>query len=209
MNNYHYIIAGLPDLSRDCMAGKTDADGLINEIKAQCSSRDVAVIEFLEKGYVPENLTESFYHEALRHRNGFLKKWFAFDLEVRNAKVRFLNQALGREYSRDVIELKDNDGTPLPDNGGFEEAGHLSQILAGNDILARERGIDDLYWAKAEELVLFHYFDLTVILGFIARLKIIDRWLRLDEDSGREMFRSLVDEVRKTFKGVQYDAANS
>ena len=208
MNNYHYIIAGLPELSRDCMSWKTDADSLIGEIKAQCSSRDAAVIDFLEKGYVPENLTEGFYSEALGHRNVFLRKWFGFDLEVRNAKVRYLNKALGRDSSRDVIVLKKDDGSPLTDGDGFEEAGRLAQVLSGDDILARERGIDDLYWAKAEELTLFHYFDLTVILGFIVRLKIIDRWLGLDEQTGREMFRRLVDEVRNTFKGVRYDAAN-
>ena len=57
MNNYHYIIAGLPDLSRDWMAGETDADAIIGEIKKLCSSRDVSVIEFLEDGYIAENLT--------------------------------------------------------------------------------------------------------------------------------------------------------
>ena len=50
----------------------------------------------------------------------------------------------------------------------------------------------------------FHYFDLTVILGFIVKLKIIDRWMKLDEATGREMFRELVDEVRGTFAGVKY-----
>lgn len=200
MNNYHYIIAGLPDLSRDWMAGETDADAIIGEIKKLCSSRDVSVIEFLEDGYIAENLTEEFYLKALSHGNRFIREWFSFDLDVRNAKVRYLNRSLGRDTDKDIISIPGREP---------EDMEKLDAVLAGTDILSRERGMDDLYWAKAEELTLFHYFDLTVILGFIARLKIIDRWMKLDEGKGREMFRSLVDEVMSTFKGVEYSPSGT
>ena len=189
MDNYHYIIAGLPELTRDRMPGDIDTDAVIGEIKAQCSAPDAAAIGLLERGHIADNLTEDFYREALSSRNAFIRRWFAFDLNVRNAKVRYLNAALGRESSRDVIDIR---------TGEFEESRQLEAVLSGSDILARERGIDDLYWAKAEELTLFHYFDIDVILGFIARLKIVDRWLKLDEDTGRQMFRELVDEVIRT-----------
>ena len=200
MNNYHYIIAGLPDLSRDWMAGETDADAIIGEIKKLCSSRDVSVIEFLEDGYIAENLTEEFYLKALSHGNRFIREWFSFDLDVSNAKVRYLNRSLGRNTDKDIISIPGREP---------EDMEKLDAVLAGTDILSRERGMDDLYWAKAEELTLFHYFDLTVILSFIARLKIIDRWMKLDEGKGREMFRSLVDEVMSTFKGVEYSPSGT
>lgn len=201
MNNYQYIIASLPELAMDGMTGEKDADTLIGEIKGLGSSRDVPVIEFLEEGYSAGKLTADFYARALSSRYPFIREWFGFDLNVRNAKVRYLNNALGREKDRDVIIAWD------PDKDGereFAEAQELDAILSTDNILDRERGIDGLYWRKAEELTLFHYFDLTVILGFIARLKIIDRWMKLDEARGREMFRVLVDEVRGTFKGVEF-----
>ena len=37
------------------------------------------------------------------------------------------------------------------------------------------------------------------------KMMIIRRWLILDEATGREMFKKLVDEVRGTFKGVEYN----
>ena len=200
MDNYHYIIAGLPELTRDRMPGDIDTDAVIGEIKAQCSAPDAAAIGLLERGHIADNLTEDFYREALSSRNAFIRRWFAFDLNVRNAKVRYLNNALGREKSQDTISLSDEE-----DSEEFEEAAKLASILSGDDIIARERGIDDLYWEKADELTLFHYFDLTAILGFIVKLKIIDRWMKLDERTGREMFRRLVDDVRGTFKGVEFN----
>ena len=53
-------------------------------------------------------------------------------------------------------------------------------------------------WAKADELVQMHIFDVDIILAFIAKLKIADRWNKLDPESGREMFRRLVQEIRNT-----------
>ena len=42
-------------------------------------------------------------------------------------------------------------------------------------------------------------FDIEAILGFIAKLKIIDRWDKLDPETGRELFRKLVEEIRSTY----------
>ena len=192
MNNYYYLVASLPDLSGNRNIGDRTAESIIGEIRERVSSGDAALVEFLEKGYVEENLTEDFYRSALSHKNGFLREWFRFDLNVKNAKVAYLNAALGRKPLQDVMPV---------DGGTFEEAAELDRILKQGDILSRERGIDDIAWKKVDELTVFHYFDMTVILGFIVKLKIIDRWMKLDEATGREMFRRLVDEVRGTFKG--------
>ena len=48
-------------------------------------------------------------------------------------------------------------------------------------------------------MTLLDSLDLEVILGFVAKLKIIDRWLQLDPDSGRALFRRLVDDIRSTY----------
>ena len=139
--------------------------------------------------------------EALRklaHRNRFIREYFRFDLSVKNAKVRYLNRALGRNPEKDTVVL-DEDATEEM----FDEASRLDSILHGKDILERERGIDDLIWGKIDDLTTYDYFDIEAILGFLAKLHIVERWYTLDEQTGREMFRKLVDEVRGTFKGVR------
>ena len=60
-------------------------------------------------------------------------------------------------------------------------------------------------WEKIGNLTTFNYFDIDAILGFITKLNIVARWYKLDEQTGREMFKKLVDEVRGTFKGVEYN----
>jgi len=64
--------------------------------------------------------------------------------------------------------------------------------------------LDDVTWEVIDSLGTFHYFDLTAVLAYVAKLHIVNRWLALDEEKGRELFRQLVQEVRGTFKGVEY-----
>ena len=208
MNNYVYIIAGLPDFTPDWKQGEKSIDDYLDQVKELLSAKDNAVLDFIMKGFDKEQLGLEFYKEAFAHRLGFIRKFFRFDFDVRNQKVRYLNHALGRDAEKDVLKMTD----PEAEENGieqeepeFKESEKLQAILEKNDILSRERGIDDLYWDKIDELTLFDYLNFDRIMGVIVKMMIIRRWLVLDEQTGREMFKKLVDEVRGTFKGVEYN----
>ena len=208
MNNYVYIIAGLPDFTPDWRQGEKSLDEFLEQMRELLSARDNETLDFIIKGFDKDQIGPDFYKDALSHRNGFIREFFLFDLNARNQKVRYLNQALARDPEKDILSLRD----PEADETGleaeepeFKEAGRLQAILEGHDILSRERGIDDLYWEKIDEITIFDYLNFDKILGMTVKMMIIRRWLILDEATGREMFKKLVDEVRGTFKGVEYD----
>lgn len=208
MNNYTYIIAGLPDFTPDWRQGDKSLEDYLAQVKELLSEKDRETLKLIEDGFNKEKIGLEFYKEALANRSSFIQDFFQFDLNVRNAKVRYLNQALGRDPQKDVLSLADPDSeengieTEEPE---FKEAARLQAILEGKDILARERGIDDLYWDKIDEITLFDYLNFSKILGMVVKMMIIRRWLLLDEEVGRAMFKRLVDEVRGTFKGVEYN----
>ena len=208
MSNYVYIIAGLPDFTPDWRQGEKSLDEYFEQMRELLSAKDNETLSFIAKGFDKDQIGLDFYKEALSHRLGFVREFFQFDLDVRNQKVRYLNQALGRAPEKDVLSLRDpeEEETGLePEEKEFKESARLQAILEGSDILSRERGIDDLYWDKIDELTLFDYLNFDKILGIMAKMMIIRRWLILDEQTGREMFKKLVDEVRGTFKGVEYN----
>lgn len=197
MSNFEYIIASLPYLTPGYhyAEGKGFQD-VLGEIRRDLSARDNATLDFLLKGFDADSLDAPFYEEALHGGNRFLREYFRFDLNLRNAKVRYLNRQLARDAEQDVLGI---------DGGEFEEASKVDAVLQEADLIAREKGLDDLTWAKVDALSTFHYFDLTAVLAYVTKLHIADRWLALDEARGRELFRKLVDEVRGTFKGVQFN----
>jgi hypothetical protein len=208
MNNYVYIIAGLPDFTPDWRQGDKSLEDYLHQVKELLSEKDQETLKLIEDGFNKEKIGLEFYKEALASRSTFIQEFFQFDLNVRNAKVRYLNQALGRDPQKDVLSLVDPDAEEQGievEEPEFKEAARLQAILEGKDILARERGIDDLYWDKIDEITLFDYLNFSKVLGLVVKMMIIRRWLLLDEEAGRAMFKRLVDEVRGTFKGVEYN----
>ena len=196
MNNYEYIVASLPVLASD-YRGPLDTDEIIGEIRAQLSPKDEALLDTLLKGFDADSLDAEFYRKALASKDRFIAGYFGYDLDVRNCRVAYLNKALGRPEGQDIMVLDEDEPRE------FEDIEKVNAVLQGSDILGRERGLDDILWECIDSLTLMEVFTLDQILGFVAKLQIVARWLRLDPQSGRELFRKLVEEIRNNKKSIE------
>lgn len=201
MANYEYIIASLPDVTREWKFADDESQAdFISWIKSQLTSKDIKTVDTLLAGGKEENLTKEFYQEALKDDNRFIREYFTFDLGFRNVKARFVNKVFGRPLSQDTIDI--NPGEEI-------DSARIEDTLSLTDILARERGLDSIRWEKISSLTTFSYFDLDAILGVIAKMGIVERWRALDEETGREMFQELIDETRASYGGVSYNPAQN
>lgn len=190
MNNYQYVIASLPDIFLDFESDGFNYESTVSEIRAHCSSRDCRLIDWLEAGSVGSNLTPHFYHTISRKNDSrFLREFILFDKWVREAKVAYLEGA--------------------PFGSDDEEYAVLKKIFSTDNLIEREMKLDTLMWEKASELVTFDLFNIDVILSFLAKARIVSRWNDLDKTKGAELFRRLVQEVRGTFSGVEFDPAKN
>lgn len=194
MNNYEYIVASLPVIEPGSRLGSSSAaNTIIDDIREQLSNKDNALVTILLDGFDPEKLNAGFYRACLGSGSRFLREYFLFDLFLRNTKVEYLNASLGRPEGKDVLLLEE-----LEDYE-FEQKEEIVEILSGTDIIGREKGLDMAIWEHVEEVTTMDVFDMDAILGFIARLKIIDRWDKLDPETGAELFRRLIKEIRATY----------
>lgn len=194
MNNYEYIVASLPVIEPGSRLGSSSvANAITNDIREQLSNKDNALVTMLLDGFDPEKLNAGFYRACLGSGSRFLREYFLFDLFLRNTKVEYLNASLGRPEGKDVLLLEE-----LEDYE-FEQKEEIVEILSGTDIIGREKGLDMAIWEHVEEVNTMDVFDMDAILGFIARLKIIDRWDKLDPETGAELFRRLIKEIRATY----------
>lgn len=180
----------MPAISLDWHPAGEDIPFLLEWVKGQLSEKDGQSLDFLLKGFKGSNLDKNFYEQALGSKVRFLREYFKEDLLLRNAKTMYLNSALGRNASDDVIDL-------LPTDSRRD----LDEIFRKEDLMAREKAIDDHMWNKANEITTFEYFSLDKILCMAAQMMIIQRWLALDEEEGRKMFNSLVADLRSGFDG--------
>lgn len=190
MENYVYIVAGLPEIALDFERGQSAYSQARDYFIEQLSEKDRGVVSLLEAGFDDSRLDRDFYERALKSRNSFIRNYFLFDLQLRDFKVDYLAQRLGRPAAPYRIDFPEMDDCP-------EEA-RIRAILENGDFVAREQQMDQLRWDKATELVSMQYFTLDVILAFLVKARLAQRWFDLDREKGAAMFRELVEGARKS-----------
>lgn len=195
MNNYHYIIAGLPELMPDFSSGGFSYPDMAAAIKEQLSDKDRRTVRWLEFGTDTSHLSTHFYRAASRHPSRFIRAYFEMDRRIRNAQATYLAQKEGKDPDRYTIGETESSKETYPE---------LQQIFQNPDLFDREHQIDRFRWDRISELTLFHYFDMDVILAFLAKGMIVGRWSSLDKEKGASLFKMYVDEVRGTFKGIDF-----
>ena len=193
MDNYVYIVAGLPELTSGFESTGFDSAALKESIMELLSERDQQLVALLEEGFDEDALGAEFYTKAAASNNHFIREYFDFDGRLRNMKVNYLAKRLGKKGEDYVVELPEAD---------FEEGKQIEEILADADFVQREQKMDELKWEKASDIARMDYFNMNAILAFMVKAKTVQRWAELDAAKGEEMFRKLVKEVRGTFEGV-------
>ncbi|PLX12590.1 MAG: hypothetical protein C0597_12890 [Marinilabiliales bacterium] len=160
-------------------------------------------------------LTEMYYKYVLKTKNKFLKQWFEFNLNLNNILIG-LNC---RQYDLDAEKnlISDNEITRsiiksnAKDFGLSVDLPYVSDIIVQaekENLMAREKGLDQIKWEKVEEITLFDYFTIEVVLAYTIKLDLAYRWLELDEEKGREMFGKIINYLKSSFEFPKEFAIN-
>ena len=189
MDNYVYIVAGLPELTSGFENTDFDYAAVKESIMELLSEKDQQLVELMEEGFDEDSLGAEFYDKAAKSKNRFIREYFDFDGRLRNMKVEYLAKRLGKNGEDFVVELSEAD---------FDEEKQIQEILADADFVQREQKMDELKWEKASDIARMDYFNMNAILAFLVKAKTVQRWVELDPAKGQEMFKKLVQEIRGT-----------
>lgn len=154
-----------------------------------------------------DQLTTLYYDYATQVSNDFLRTWFEFERDIKNIlsgltarrhKIPVENLLIGSNTVTDAIRKSNARDFSLSAEFPFVEK--IIQINENADLLMREKAIDQLRWNYIDELNTFNYFSVEVILGFVFKLNMVERWLKLDKKTGEEMFRRLLNDLENSYE---------
>lgn len=157
---------------------------------------------------VEDQLHWLFYDEVTGHANPFIRDWFSFDLDLRNVlaglSCRKMAQDDESQFSLSQSIICKNDVTELihksnaPDFSLSNQLPWIEKVVAisKNDLVEYEKNIDTLRWDTLNELTTFTYFQIETILAFIVKLDMVERWQKLDPESGKEKLEKLLSELK-------------
>ena len=138
MGNYHYIIAGLPELVLNADNKGFSYDSVRESIYWSSDEKDRRLIEWFDFGTNEENLNPHFYRAAMNSRNAFIRQYFALDLEIRNRKVDFVAGKMERDGAKYKIQVNNNAVLNLNE----EQLHRLQSIFENRNILEKEQLLD-------------------------------------------------------------------
>lgn len=162
----------------------------------------------LYPNFTPENeLTTLYYEEMLTLKYDFLRKWFTFELNLKNALLVITAKNNEIPYDNQIIpankaaaKIAHSNARDLGLTSEWPWIEKLLQISEMPDLLARERAIDLMHWEFLDEYNTFKYFSLEVLLAYYIKLSIIERWLKLDKATGEQMFRQLLGDLQNSYE---------
>ena len=160
-------------------------------------------------------LTKMYYEYVLKTKNKFLRQWFEFNQNLNNIVIGHNCRKYSLETEKQLIG--DNFVTKAilisnaKDFGLDVDLPYVSEIITlaeKDNLLAREKGLDQLKWDKIEEITLFDYFTIEVVLTYTIKLDMAYRWLELDEETSRQMFSKIIDDLKSGFEFPKEFALN-
>jgi hypothetical protein len=168
-------------------------------------------------GLTPADQLAWFFHEAMAdEENEFIREWFAFDLQLRNI-VAGINCRKGLDHieelstERDkpvaaVIVGRDDIADALlrsnaPDFGLASVLPWAERLfsLSRGPVEEFEKGVDTLRWDILDEMTISSHFRAETVFAFFIKLTIVERWLSLDPETGRERLERLLDEITSSY----------
>ncbi|WP_288243039.1 DUF2764 family protein [uncultured Bacteroides sp.] len=151
--------------------------------------------EFLHE----DSLAALYYDYAMKCRNKFVSSWFEFNLTMNNILVALT----ARKFKMDIAPLIVGDTevcealrtSGARDFGLTGEVDFLDQLVKiseTEELVEREKKIDQLRWNWMEEATFFNYFTIERLFVFLLQLEMIERWISLDKEKGNQLFRSII-----------------
>ena len=146
-----------------------------------------------------DRLAALYYAYAMKCRNKFVSSWFAFNLTMNNVLVALT----ARKFKMDIAPLIVGDTevcealrtSGARDFGLTGEVDFLDQLVKiseTEELVEREKKIDQLRWNWMEEATFFNYFTVERMFVFLLQLEMIERWISLDKKKGNQLFRSII-----------------
>lgn len=174
-------------------------------------SKWVKMQESRELNLQVKNKLQTLYFEyVLETRNQFLKDWLTFELNIKNILAAFNCEKFNYSLSNQLIQVKQENPTySLLLNRRFkpefyeENLPYTEQIfrIAESNLNPeeKEKAMDRIMWSYLDEYTFFHYFTIEKILAYVIQLEKIERWIKLDYETGKAFLNQLTEELKRSF----------
>ena len=148
-------------------------------------------------------LAAQYYAYAMNCKNKFVSAWFEFNLNLNNIQAALsarkykLDIASAIVGNTDVCEsLRTSNARDFGLGDTLTYLENVQRIAEIDELVEREKKIDQLKWEWLETESFFNYFTIERLFVFLLQLEMIERWISLDKEKGSELFRAMIQDLK-------------
>ena len=152
-------------------------------------------------------LTNAYYRHLAQSRNKFFQEVVHYQSVVGNVMVALNGRKHDIPFERSLVgddeitaALKKSRTRDFGLSNEVSDIEQLIQIFETQNLLDRELKLDHHKWHFLDESTFFNYFSIEKVLAFVLKLFIVERWMELDNERGKEMFNQLLKDLEAGFQ---------
>lgn len=160
-----------------------------------------------------ENILHALYYEfALKCSNVFLANWLNFELAIKNLLTTFnctrfdydlseqlIKHEMQPEFYSLLLNKRINNPELFEDLLPFRE--QIFKVTSSDiEMIEKEKALDKIRWDYLDEHTFFHYFTIEKVLSYLIKLLISERWMALEEETGKQLLDKLIEEIKSSYE---------
>lgn len=157
-----------------------------------------------KEGYFPEDaLALEYYKYAMKCPNRMIAEWFQLNFNITNILTALIARKNGwnvADYivgNNNVTEMiRDNNTKDFNLSHEYDYVSDLMKIVDCENPVEKEKRIDAFKWVWLDEQTFFDVFSIEAVFAYICKLEMLERWSKLDVETGRETFRQIIENLR-------------
>lgn len=154
-----------------------------------------------------DQLTRLYYeHIDEVVRNDFLLQWIHFENSVSNIEVAYTAKRHDIDLSGAIIGNKETldvlNKSNIKAAAEIHEVPYIDKIIRlceADNLKERETGIDRIKWDFLDDMTTFYDFTIEKILAYTLKLMMLNRWVQLSPERGKEKIDKLIEDLRSGY----------
>lgn len=151
----------------------------------------------INRADLEDKLFSEFYQKMTHHKNQFISEYFMFERNLRNVLVALnkkkfnisTDQYLGSAEDEVISALKLSSLGDFGLSGDLDFISGLIERFQSDDIVNFEKYLDQLRWNRIDYINTLKYFEIDVLLGYLIKIMLVERWIALDVQTGGDIFK--------------------
>ncbi|MCM1311881.1 MAG: DUF2764 domain-containing protein [Roseburia sp.] len=155
--------------------------------------------------FFPEDaMSLEYYKYSVKCPNKAISRWFQLNFDMTNILTAMIARKNGWNVSdyilgnNEICEMIRNNNTKdFNLTTEYDYIGELMKIVDCENPVEKEKKIDFFKWTWLDELSSFNIFSIEAVFAYMCKLEILERWNKLDIETGREAFKRIIDNLRE------------